>query len=135
MDLTKVEAMKNVTIYGVTAGSFTQNIHIPFIPDFMIVKYISYMPAAITNTSWMIYTDMVNDSIGSVAIIEQPSDVNVFTPGNNSVNLLYQLGKPISGTYTFTMRDTPSTSRGVAGTLIMNIEFYRFKAEKPEKTF
>ena len=50
MDLTKVEAMRNVTIYGVTTGSFTQNIHIPFIPDFMIVKYISYTPTAITNS-------------------------------------------------------------------------------------
>ena len=78
---------------------------------------------------------MVNDSIGSVAITTPGVDDLSLIPCNNTVNLLYQLGKPISGTYTFTMRDTPSTSRGVAGTLIMNIEFYRFKAEKPEKTF
>jgi hypothetical protein len=132
MDLTKVEAMRNVTIYGVTTGSFTQNIHISFIPDFMIVKYISYTPADIVlaNRSWMIYTDLVNDPIGSIAV----SNSGTLVPCTNTVNLLYKLGKPISGTYTFTLRDTPSTSVGVDGVLVMNVEFYRFKAEKPEKT-
>jgi hypothetical protein len=72
MDLTTLEANKNVVLSALLVSgtpSFSQNVQIPFMPDYMIVRGINYSPDnADPAEGYLIYCDLVSDYIGSFIV-------------------------------------------------------------------
>jgi len=141
MDLTTLEANKNILVYGdfvdVPSSTITQRIDIPFTPDYMIVKYISYSPVAVDQGSnYAIYSDIVGDYIGTFDITENSSgDDNL--PYICSPNLYFKINKPITGTCTFQIQISPivKTEYALGGRLVIYLDFVKLKSQKPQKIF
>lgn len=123
---------------------FDRNILLDFVPDELIVRYISYLNldnayinymetdaniAGRTNYFYMmadesgvmsyIYSDLVNDTIGCIA----NSPTQIIAP------TYWTMGKQISGSYNFKLIQSKTGAVHVArdGALIMHLEFVKYK--------
>jgi hypothetical protein len=139
MDLTKVESLSNVIVthtFALDGNTFTQTLNVPFIPDFMIIKNVSYIPADDdTPIIYFLYSDMSPDCLASVVVCATGEGI-INQPFINNPNSLIQLKKPISGTVTFIFKDSLTTAvQTLGGQISVQIEFVRFKAEVPQKTY
>jgi len=116
-----VEARQNIHIYQSVNGisSFTYSINkVSFIPDEVIIKTINYTQTVLSNQIVLLYTDLVSDNIGSVLASGQL---------NNS-NLVFELKKPVSGSYTMQIFSYPNILNAtLTGVLHICFEFIKYK--------
>lgn len=142
MDFTTIEANKNVIIYGdlVAASRFSQQINVPFDPDYMIVRNISYLPFdADDKGTYVIETNLLGgEYIGNFNVCPNVNELTIGRyPYIASPNLIFKLRKPVNGFYTFTILNTPILKNQVAltGKLVISVDFVKLKAEKPQKVY
>ena len=77
MDLTKIEAISNVLVYGdflsEASSTFRQRIDVQFLPDYVIVKGISYWPDDDDfQSNVVVYTDLLGGFIANFLVCADP---------------------------------------------------------------
>ncbi len=147
MDITKIEANKNIFISGTLGNgggiSFVEKINaVPFAPDYMIVHAINYIPNEVSDPPdstgiYFLYTNIVGENIGMFSI-EAPSDGWLEQNPIPTPKLYFKINKPIQGSYEFQFRQT--TVNGfetvtMYGEIGITLEFIKLKAEKPQKIY
>ncbi len=144
-DLTKLEAIKNVTVSKklVTENNsiFSSKIEIPFTPDFMIVKNLIYIPNV--NDIEVMYgvsCSIVGDIIAQFAVLSINTEippVNPFGPRifTTKPDLMFKLVAPVKGSIEFKIIDlTDNNTPGIPmrGELMLSLSFIKLKVEKPQ---
>jgi hypothetical protein len=140
MDLTTVEANKNIVLNHLFANGqseFTQNVSIPFIPDYMIVRGINYSPASTdTVDAYLLWSDLVGDFIGSFVINQQNATPTVQAT-TTALGQYFKVGRPVTGDM-LTRIMTNVVGNGalhIAGRICIHLDFVKLKAEKPQKVY
>ena len=139
MDLTKIEANKNVIIYQqmTNISTFTIPINnISFVPDYMIVHTIHYGPNNADQLGpYLIYCDIVGYDIGIFGVTSTDG-VNRIPSPIPTPKLYFKLQKTIQGSITFVVRtNNPIATFNLQGYMTLALEFIKLKAEHPQKVF
>jgi hypothetical protein len=121
-----VAIRKNVLIKASLAGgtTFESKIYLPFLPDEMTVKSIHFntldgKSSDTANIISYIYSDLVNDVIGTVAANTLP----------NNINLTFDMArKPINNIYRFDFRDVDDDADQKTGYIMILLEFVQYKS-------
>ena len=126
MDTRFIEVRKNITVrlIPVATSSLTYEIHIDFIPDEVIIKYVIYNTIQDEAGVTLIYTDLVSDVIGSFMANM------VMTP-----NITFTLRKPINGIYTFnllSLDNPPQFDNQRNGQITIHLEFVKYRTGLPD---
>ena len=139
MDLSIIEANKNILIFksfSVAASSFSQNLYVPFTPDYVIVRGVTYAAnnGDVAQTAYLIYTDLVSDHIGSFSINDLSAGGPGFQKESISIQqpLYFKLMKPVSSDFTFTIKNSLTTPANLNGALAIHLEFIKLKSQKPQ---
>lgn len=127
MDTSVIENTQVVNIFEVLLGAngvFSTNINIDFIPNVMNVKIIQY--SGIENYISTIYTDIVNNNIGSI--------LNQLTSNPQTRFLIYD--RQIRGTYTFKiLNEFGDIEPARIGSVYIQLEFVKYKTVKEQKMY
>ncbi len=150
MDLSIIEAIHPVTILNPPSArnNFNQNLYVPFVPDFVIVKSITYssriadlnIAGGDYNKFVNISTNLINDSasIGSFDVHTSTYD-GIADYGTSStwhnVPLLFKLNKQVQGSYNFSFRDASNNSTTLNGDIAIHLEFIKVKVDKQQKFY
>ncbi len=143
MDLSTIEVNKNVILYhdwqinDQATTSWTVQINtVPFIPDYMVIRAISYLPRNDdTIGSYTLYSDIIGDDIGFFSVDSNDGGVNNVQAPVFNHPIYFKLNKPINGSYTFIPRGPSQDASAIQGYMVLAIDFIRFKSEKPQKTY
>jgi hypothetical protein len=131
MDITKIEAIYNnfisQNLLGLPNGNFGVNFQVPFTPDYLIVKSISYVPgngdADSTNT---ITLDLLNPlTLGYFCI--QTDTAPISFP--NNYDTLFLIKKEVKGINNFQVGKGLTAYNGV---LVIHLQWIKFKSEPPQ---
>ena len=133
--MSRIEIIKQVTFYSdltSSAGYWTQNINIPFSPDEIIVRQISYSGPGAEDGTFLIRSSLNYDFIGSFAV---NSDINI-TANAVSVNprtVIKVAPNMIVNQADFTLYTvaggsilTPTTA--LSGTIIISCDFIKYRS-------
>jgi hypothetical protein len=128
MDTKVVDVRKNINVHTTfnAVSSFTFTIdRVDFIPDEVIVRGINYSPAVNEVGITLLYTNLVNDHIGSF-----------FQNFYIKPNLHFPLKKPVKGTYTFQIQTVlGDLYAGRVGDISIDLEFVKYKEVKEGKIY
>ena len=132
--MSRIEIIKQVTFYSdltSSAGYWSQNINIPFSPDEIIVRQISYSGPGAEDGTFLIRSSLNYDFIGSFAV---NSDINI-TANAVSVNprtVIKVAPNMIVNQADFTLYTvaggsilTPTTA--LSGTIIISCDFIKYR--------
>lgn len=142
MDLTKLEANKNVMIYQsmvTPVNNFTAKVHVPFTPDYMIVKLINYTSVTTDlQATYAIYCDLVSDFIGSFSVTQvvtgAPPQLMWSLPV--SPQSMFKINKPVTSDINFSLQVIPNVAAATLGGIIaIHLDFVKLKSEKPQRIF
>jgi hypothetical protein len=118
-----ISFFENIPFFAPT-GEFTLPININFIPDVVIVKSLMYEAAAAENVMTVLWSDLINDILGSF------TDARLFN--TETMFILYK--KPIRGTYKFEIRDSAGTvNNGRQGDLFFQLQFVKYREVSEKK--
>jgi len=140
-DLHKIEAFKSVMIqknFTATNNTWSQNVQIPFIPDFVIVKNVNYEPTiADTAASYLIVSDTLSPGVPianfSVYDANATPTVAVSNPAESS---LFMLRKPVTGDLPFTITSTlAGTINALNGSISFQLEFIKMMVLPEQKVY
>ena len=112
--------IKNVVVKSnlnvLNTGIITQQIHIPFEPSSVVVKYVTYAEDGLQ-------TGYINSNLLNADDILAPiSDQNAL-----SLDVEYELNKPVSGTYEFYMRSmNGQINSALVGDVVLHLEFRKY---------
>jgi len=133
--MSRIEIIKQVTFYSdltSSAGYWSQNINIPFSPDEIIVRQISYSGPGAEDGTFLIRSSLNYDFIGSFAV---NSDINI-TANAVSVNprtVIKVAPNMIVNQADFTLYTvaggsilTPTTA--LSGTIIISCDFIKYRS-------
>lgn len=123
MDTKIIEVRQNITIAAApnNTSAFSTLINkVNFIPDEVIVRGINYHPTAAEAGITMLYTDLVNDVIGSF-----------FQDFYIKPDLTFTLRKPITGQYNFQILDYSGALTPRAGRIFIHLEFLKYANSEP----
>jgi hypothetical protein len=121
--------IQNVIISSGTVGQaltqFTKNINIPFLPDEVKVVFINFVEAGNSNESYLVYTDMISDTLGVAIDYKATSTMPGFTFAMHR--------KPISGTYSFRLvNSTTGVLVTPNGKIIIGLEFKQYPGREKQ---
>jgi len=111
--------------------NFTKDIKISFVPDYMVVRCITYFPVPDdTNGNYVIWSDLVSNYIGNFVNQIDDAETNnlpyVSTPG-----LVFSLANTpaVNGNFTFKIYEQPVTNvqSNLFGKLCINLDFIKLK--------
>ena len=131
MDLTTIEANKNVVVYNtftILGSTFTANMNsVLFTPDYVIVRSINYTPGALdVEGVYTVFSDVISDTIGSFVLNDGPLFVS------SPQSAIFKLGRPVHGTMTFMVELGHGFPAQMDGTIAIHLDFVKLKAEKPQ---
>ena len=98
------------------ASSFNANIVVDFVPDEVVIKGISFNPAAPDPGITYLYSNLVNDNIGSF-----------FENFYIKPDLTFKLQTPVRGLYKFEIRDVANVHIPRTGDIIVRMDFVKYK--------
>jgi hypothetical protein len=130
----EIESIKNITVYqGLTTTDFYQNVTINNQPDECIIRSINYAgPSTDTTGVYLIWSDLINDFIGSFAVRTDGTTGQAFNL-NPQIKLLLT-NKQVPSNLHFVLYTVGNGSRVViqAGTLLsgdlsISMDFIQYK--------
>ena len=111
--------IKNVVVKGNldATGTISQQIHIPFEPSSVVVKYVTYYQDGAQVIGY------VNSNLLNAEDVIAP----IVDGTTLNLGVEYELNKAVSGTYDFYMRNINGTIRtDLNGNIIMHLEFRKY---------
>lgn len=98
-------------------SSFKRNINVPFQPDELIIKYSYYQ-----NDGQQLTIYLLSDLIDTNEIFCLLGDKQY-----HQLNTVFKMGKPVNGTYEFTIHDLDGQPRvDYVGDFIAHLEFIKY---------
>jgi hypothetical protein len=139
----EVEVNKTVTITQnvSTTGTVSQNVQLSFMPDFMVVKQISYAVEGTetVNTVRDVVFNLTGDIIGSfliVPFITNPAAVTPTVQNPVNPNSYIRIRQPIQGDMSFTILSNGGQSSDMHnGRISISLDFIRFKVSPVQKVY
>jgi hypothetical protein len=132
--MARIEKVKNVAIYAdltntPSTWNFTHNLH--FTPDECIVRQITYNGPPTSDGAFLIWSSLTNDIIGSFAVSEATGFTSTCVNAKPET-VIPILPNSIPQTIKFVIQSVNGssnvvTSTNLTGTIIINIDFIKYK--------
>ena len=135
--MSKIASVKNITIYTclATASDFNQNVNIVNHPDECIVRTISYSgPATDTTGTYLIWSSLINDFIGSFVVNTNSNAATNATSTNARTVIKFQEAINNVSNLHFSIYTVATGQRTLiqaqsllAGDLAISLDFIKYK--------